>query len=91
MSRLFPGVWYHVINAISVRPTQLAIRQSAYQKFRPSYDLFQIFLESAGGGRVRHNTGGQGLIPRRFRRGSSLFRRVKYTGLTPMNSVKKTI
>ena len=29
------------LKAIGVRPTQLTIKQSALQKFRPSYDLFQ--------------------------------------------------
>ena len=31
--------------AIGVRPTQLTIKQSALQKFRPSYDLFQNLHE----------------------------------------------
>jgi len=30
---------------IGVRPTQLTIKQSALQKFRPSYDLFQNLHE----------------------------------------------
>jgi hypothetical protein len=31
--------------AIGVRPTQLTIKQSALQKFRPSYDLLQNLHE----------------------------------------------
>jgi hypothetical protein len=31
--------------AIGVRPTQLTIKQSALQKFRPNYDLFQNLHE----------------------------------------------